>query len=231
MTLTSLSDKALADTKHRYRDPRTGEVVTSVTRIVGSFDDGDKIGAGAGAAVKLTKAGLNYRQVWNDKRDLGSRIHEHCAAWAMGMAVDVLPSDEPYMNAVTAFCRAKKPEWVAVERSVVSSLGYGGRFDAVCFLDGISYLLDFKTGRAWPLELSMQLAAYRFADGMVRYDASGNASGLDPMPFIERCAGLYLGEDGVAQLVEVDADQGAFEAFKHLLAVRQWADKQSRREA
>ena len=218
------SDKDLAENAHKYRDPRTGDLLISVTRVVGSYDDGDKLGAGAGAAVKLTKEGKNYREVWNAKRDLGSRVHKHAADWAQGKTVDVLDTDGPYLDAILAFCQSVRPEWIAVERAVVSSLGYGGRFDAVAEIGGVSTLLDFKTGRAWLLELSMQLSAYRFADGMVVYNAEGKAVMVEPMPHVERCAGLYLDETGTAKMVEVDADEAAFGAFCHQLSVVQWAN-------
>ena len=70
-----VSDLQLAESRHRYKDPRTGQLTVSVTSVVGNLDTGDKLGAGAGAAVKLTKAGVDYRKLWNDKRDLGSRVH------------------------------------------------------------------------------------------------------------------------------------------------------------
>lgn len=91
-------------------------------------------------------------------------------------------------------------------------------------------MLDFKTGRAWLLELSMQLSAYRFADGMVVYNAEGKAVMVEPMPHVERCAGLYLDETGTAKLVEVDADEAAFEAFTHQLSVVQWANRMKARK-
>ena len=225
-----VSDQQLAENSHKYRDPRTGDLLISVTRVVGAYDDGDKLGADAGAAVKLTKQGANYREVWAAKRDLGSRVHKHAADWAQGKTVDVLPTDEPYLDAIQAFSQSLRPEWIAVERAVVSSLGYGGRFDAVAEIGGVSTLLDFKTGRAWLLELSMQLSAYRFADGMVVYNAEGKAVMVEPMPHVERCAGLYLDETGTAKLVEVDADEAAFEAFTHQLSVVQWANRMKARK-
>jgi hypothetical protein len=70
---TRVSDERYAESRHSYRDPRSGERVISVTSVVGAFDPtGDKLGAGAGAAVKLTKLGIDYRQEWADKRELGT---------------------------------------------------------------------------------------------------------------------------------------------------------------
>lgn len=219
------TDLELAESKHRYKDPRTGELTISVTSIVGNLDTGDKLGAGAGAAVKLTKEGINYRQVWNDKRDLGTRVHGYAALWAQGKHADVLETDSPYLDGFEAFCRAKHPQWIESERAVVHSAGYGGRFDLIGEIEGIAYLLDLKVGRAYLPELSLQLSAYKMAEGMIRFNAEGKAVMLEPMPHIERCAGLYLDETGTAKLVEVDADDASFQAFLHLLEVRRWLDK------
>lgn len=223
MASNPVSDQRFAESKHRYTDPRSRERLISVTTVVGCFDSGDKLGAGAGAAVKLTKAGLDYRKEWNGKRDLGTRVHKYAELWINNKTADVLESDMPYMDAFADWCREKKPEWIVVERAVVSSLGYGGKFDVVVFFDDAYWLLDFKSGKPYKMELTLQLAGYRFADGMIRYDADGKSVGLDPLPHIDRCAGLYLGGDGKATLVECQVDEAAFQSFKNLLAVKQWS--------
>ena len=105
----------------------------------------------------------------------------------------------------------------------MSSLGYGGRFDAIGYFDGLYWLVDFKTGKPYKTELTLQLAGYRYADGLIKYDADGNASELEPMPHIDRCAGLYLDAEGHATLVPCDVDESAFESFKALLPVKKWA--------
>jgi hypothetical protein len=214
-----VSDQRFAASKHRYTDPRTGERYIGVTSVVGSFDTGDKLGAGAGAAVKLVKQGIDYRAEWNEKKNLGNRVHGYAQLWIEGRSADVLDSDAPQMNAFRQFINDYKPEWIEVERAVVSSLGYGGRFDAIAYFDGCFWLLDFKTGKPYKFELMLQLAAYRYMDGMIVYDEEGWAKDLEPMPVVDKCAGLYLTADGY-QLVEVDADEDALVLFNHLLAVK-----------
>jgi hypothetical protein len=219
-----VSDKQFSESRHRYRDPRSGERVISVTSIVGAFDaSGDKLGAGAGAAVKLTREGKNYRQVWGDKAKLGTRVHSYASLWIAGQSADVLETDEGHADAFSLFCDEHSPEWLETERAVVSSLGYGGKFDAVVSMDDRWALVDFKTGRPWTVELALQLAGYRYADGMIVYDAEGQAVDVEPMPHIDACAGLYLHEDGTYDLVWSDVDETTFEMFKHLLALKQWA--------
>lgn len=222
-----VSDRQFAESRHQYTDPRTGERLVSVTKIVGHWDDGDKLGAGAGAAVKLTREGKDYRKIWNAKRDLGTRVHAHAAEWAMGKESQVLDSDLPYVDALALFCKEVSPEWLEIERAVVSSLGYGGKFDAVVYFDELYWLLDFKTGKPYKTELTIQLAGYRYADGMIRYDLAGGALDLEPLPHIDRCAGLYLDGEGGFTLVECPVDEAAFAAFKSLLSVHHWTKELS----
>jgi hypothetical protein len=231
-----LSDKAIAESKHKYKHPVTGQLLRSVTSIVHRYNDGDLLGAGAGAAVKLVKEGIDYRKEWREKADLGTRVHANIGKWALGKTTEVLDTDAPRLDAFTAFCHAKRPEWIATEFPIASSLGFGGRGDLVGEIEGDSWLLDGKTGKIYLRELALQLAGYANAEGVIRYDVAGNATSLAPMPHIDRWGGLYLGEDGVATLVEVpavmlgesraDAQKKAFAAFLHLLELSEWADTQ-----
>ena len=232
-----VSDRQFAQSRHRYTDPRTGQRVVGVTTVVGSFDAGDKLGAGAAAAVKLTKAGVDYWAEWNGKKNLGSRVHGYASLWVAGRAAEVLETDEGHMDAFARFCDEYRPEWIETEAEVVSHLGYGGRFDAVAWFPptdalreelgadtpGAFVLLDFKTGKHYPIELALQLAGYRYADGLIAYDEDGWARDLRRMPHIDRCAGLYLTGDGNYELHWAQADEKAFLAFQQLLYVKLWS--------
>jgi hypothetical protein len=220
-----VSDRQFAESKHRYTDPRTGERVISVTSVVGSFDDGDKAGRMVGAAVKIEREGGNYREVWGAKTNIGSRVHDYAHRFMEGEWADIAIEDQSYVDAFTKFCNEHEPEWIEAERAVVSSLGYGGRFDGICYLPhaNLWVLIDFKTGRAWPLALTLQLSGYKNADGMIVYNDEGWAVDLDPMPHIDRCAGLYLHGDGNYDLVYCDVGDASWEAFRALLGVKQWA--------
>ena len=232
----NMSDREAAEKRHIYSDPRTGERVIGVTTVVGCFDSGDKIGAGAGAAAKLIRSGVDYRKQWNEKKDLGSRIHEHVARWAEGKTADVLEEDMGHMDAFENFCRAEKPEWIATERAVVGD-GFGGKLDLIGWLPKREsyWLLDAKSGRPYKAELLLQLAGYAGSDGFIVYDESGKAVGIEPLPHIERWGGLYLSGDGTYFLAEPDLprkddprtiaeiQEDAMSAFRHLLAVKAWS--------
>jgi len=230
-TKPKASDRQYAEARHFYTDPRTGERLVSVTSIVGSFDPGDKLGAGAAAAVKLTKEGQNYRSVWDAKRDLGSAVHDLAALWAQGKAADVPEELAPYMDGFEKFCSDCSPTFIEQERAVVHSAGYGGRFDLVAEMSAFAHadeftLLDLKTGKPYKAELTLQLVGYAYADGMVLYDEAGMARFLEPMPHIDTCAGLYLHDDGTYDLTWAEVDDNAFDMFLNLLAVKNWAKAQ-----
>lgn len=238
--MSPVSDLQRSQNSHKYRDPRTGELLISVTSIVGSYSDGDKAGAFAGAAVKITKQGGDYRKEWREKGALGTRLHGYVGEWAIGKPADVLEADEGHLNAFVAFSNAVRPVWLESERAVVSSLGWGGRFDLIGEIEWQGerdwWCLDVKSGRPWELELEMQIAGYMGTDGMIIFDANGMAIDLEPLPHVNRWGGLYLGADGTATLLEVakppedgsrtrgEVQEAAKQAFRDLVRVRQWAD-------
>ena len=261
-----LSDREAALERHEYKDPRTGRVMPfSVTDICRAYNDGDLLGAGAAAAIKI---GPSYREQWDEAGNRGTRIHLGIGSWAQGRYADVLDVDKPYYDAFRAFSNSVRPEWLEVERAVIASLctcspflsehgcpcklcgcegfvfytGVGGRFDLAGYLtppgedEPVSFGLDTKTGKVWEKELAIQLAGYfGVAEGMIIWDKDGQAVGLEPMPHVQRWAGLYLNEEAQATLLEApkrhrgdkrpreEIQRGAVTTFRHLLEVRLWA--------
>lgn len=216
----SATDLDLA-AKHKYR-LLNGDIAVNVTTISGLVDDG-RSGGMAYVAAKLTKQGLDYRQEWDAKRDAGTRTHGYCEEWLLGRAVDVPDDDLGFVDALEQFWREHDPIRLECEQVVLSTHGYGGRFDMVVTLkDGRTLLVDLKTGKPYPVEHSLQLSAYRYADGIAVYGETGNLSNLRPMPEVDACACLYVRGDGTYHLVEHPADRTAFEHFLRLLAVYRW---------
>ena len=69
-------------------------------------------------------------------------------------------------------------------------------------------LCDIKTGKNVYGDYAYQMAAYRFAESLV-------LDGVEtPMPSVDFCAVIHLAEDDYS-FVPVQADEKAFEAFKH----------------
>jgi hypothetical protein len=261
--MSPLSDRAFAESRHQYTHPRLLDPkgrplrVTSVSAVVGAFDSGDKLGAGAGAAAKLIHSGQDYRKVWDDKRDVGSRIHGFAKLWIEGRSAEVPEEDMGHMTAFANWCNVVRPEWMHTERAGVGSvpclggpcavcndtgvLAFGGRLDAIGFWEDLFWLPDFKTGKFYRPELTIQLAGYANFEGFIIYDDDGMAVDLEPMPHIDRWCGLYISPNGVEAHVcpdpnKVSADwtaeqmkAEAFETFKALLYVKEWAKQMNRK--
>lgn len=206
--------------RHRYRLP-DGTLAVNVTAVAGLLDDG-KSAAMAGAAAKLTRQGLTYRAEWNAKRDAGTRAHAVCEAWLKGEAAFVADEDAGFVDALEKFWIEKQPEMIECEAIVLSQHGYGGRFDMITKLgDGRTLLIDLKSGKRHPVEHTLQLAAYRYADGIAVYDDDGSLAHLRAMPTVEGCACVYVSADGTYELVEYPAGDVWFGHFLSLLSVRQ----------
>lgn len=212
------TDLELAE-KHRYRTI-DGEIAINVTGVTGLLDDDGKSSKMAGAAAKIAKTGENYRTIWNEKMNRGTRVHGHCESFLRGESVDCLEDDLPFLDALSLFFAEKEPKPIEIERVVLSELGYGGRFDFIAEFDGLNTLVDVKTGRSYFIEHLLQLSAYRYADGMAVYGEEGNLARIDPLPRIDRAGCLYLSDDGSYDFREYPANEEAFQLFCYLLAVK-----------
>ncbi|MGH7876620.1 MAG: hypothetical protein ACRENM_02995 [Candidatus Dormibacteraceae bacterium] len=207
--------------RHKYVLP-DGSQAINVTAISSLLDDG-KSGAFAGAAVKLTKQGTDYRAEWKARKDRGTRVHGYCEAFLRGEIVACDPDDLGYVDAIEKWILAAEPDVVELEQIVLSEVGYGGRFDILARVDGQVSLVDLKTGSPYPIEHMLQLAAYRHADGIAVYDDTGALTGLRPLSTIERAGCLHVSEDGTYRMIWYpDADIEAWQMFCHLLRVYRW---------
>jgi hypothetical protein len=213
------TDLELAES-HKYRLP-DGRIAVSVTAISGFLDDG-KAAAFAGAAVNLARQGMNHREEWKAKAERGTRIHNHMEKWLKGVDIEALPDEEGYLDALELFMVEQDPIVIEQEAIALSLRGYGGRFDLLCEIADKAWLLDLKTGHAYPVEHTLQLAGYRYADGLATYNPDGSLGDLKPMPEVDRAGCLYVHSDGSYDLVEYPADEEAFSAFCNLLEVYNW---------
>lgn len=163
---------------HQYRV--NGDRVPSVTGICGIVDKSNQL---ISWAVKLYKEYLlSYDQVdtiiieeWAKRRrevskeatDIGTMVHDYCESFACG--IDMPMPDVPQaLNGIQAFLqryKANEVKFLHTERLVYSrNYNYCGKFDALIEWGGRKCLVDFKTSKwFYPLEMGMQLAAYRAA--------------------------------------------------------------------
>lgn len=176
----------------------------------------------------------HHRGVWNVKASRGTAVHNLAQQWAQGLEVDCPPECAPYLDALERFYDDWQPAWVETERTVVHDVmgeSYGGTFDAIADLvDGSRVLIDLKTGQRYPVETTLQLAAYRFASGMGVYEASGELVDVQDMVEVERASVLYLHDDATYELVPVPADRQAFGVFLDVRRAWGWLHEMERRE-
>jgi hypothetical protein len=192
----------------------------------------------------------HHAGVWNDKANRGTLVHDLALTWAKGQDVDCPPECGPYMDALERFYVEHDPQWLTDERLCSDenptglaceqwiaynheTLGYGGSFDKLGRLgDGRVYGLDIKTGQRYPVETTLQLAAYfRGSDGIAVRSPLGGVEQIIPwseFPPIDACGVLYLHDDGTYELLEVPADEQAVANFLHLRAVWGWLKEMER---
>jgi hypothetical protein len=186
------------------------------------------------AADKLRR---HHRGVWDDKASRGTIVHDLALQWSQGREVDVPVECDPYMDGLEAFYRENQPQFVEAEQSVIydenPSLAYGGSFDALIRfgagpLAGKTMVVDYKTGQRYPIETTLQLAAYRACKKIGVYDDKGALVDTRPMPVTAGGAVLYLHDTGTYELLEVPANGDAAAMFLRLRAVWSWQAEMER---
>jgi hypothetical protein len=178
-----------------------------------------------------TAAGA-YRDVWNAKANLGTRLHEAARQLVAGELLtpadpdtgEAWPDDERRMAEVLAkFMDQWDVTPMAAERPVFNDEDmWAGTLDLVARMrDGRRWLIDYKTGESgiWP-ETSLQLAAYRHATH-VQVETPDELADW-PMPQVDECAALWVRPDGY-ELRPVRADRAVYDVFLAMRPVAAWS--------
>jgi hypothetical protein len=233
MTAPALAVNVKGKGRH-YEHPETGELVPSVTNIIGVLDKpalprwAAKLVAERAWDLRASLENMDRDEAidilkgspWRNSTraaDRGTSIHEYLQAVAEGAPVPELEGDAlRYREAADTFLKAYEPVFELTEFTVFGD-GYAGTADFMADIAGRSLIGDYKTSKALYPEIALQLAAIRHADWLVTPD------GLQPMPEVEGCIGVLLTPDG-CDVREVDTG-GAYEAF--LGCLRAWHWKQA----
>jgi hypothetical protein len=108
--------------------------------------------------------GLKYKEVLNDKADIGTRVH--AAVEADIKKYLYIPIPYPNDEVIARYHRFlefkddNKFEPIFVEKSITSS-EYGGTVDCYCKLNDKFTIIDWKTSKDFYPTMFIQLAAYR----------------------------------------------------------------------
>lgn len=228
-----------------YVSPDSGEKVPGVTSILGMLPKGflkfwaakmvaEEAMSDLGTLVQMalreggTEAAIDYLKRTPDRNtrkaaDTGTAAHDLFERMAKGETLGrVHPDLEPFVRHFDEFQRVAKPEFVFLEETVWSdSVGYAGSFDWYATIDGQRVWGDNKTTRSGiHAEVGLQLAAYRYADNIIRPDGSRVR-----MPKADGGAVFHVRPEGWS-LVPVRCGEEEFEVFKHLREVFRWEKEQ-----
>lgn len=236
MTTPALAENVRGKGRH-YRDPRSGELVPSVTNVLGVINKpalprwAAKEVAAAAVAMKASLAGMDDAEVmdvlkgapWRRSTraaDRGTTIHAYLEAALMGAPVQRVEGQAAdYRAAADAWLDWWKPEPVHLERTVFGD-GYAGTGDAWLRMDGEVWLVDFKTSKAIYDEAAMQLAALAAAPLM----AVGEELIEAPTP--ARLAVVRIGTDGEHETRLVADPATEYAAFRAALEVWRWQHRE-----
>jgi hypothetical protein len=163
--------------------------------------------------------------------DLGSKVHDLAEQLSRGDEVDVPDELSGHVDSWLRFLDERQPTNAILERVVFSRKHrYMGTFDLIADFDWLPphvaaelgrdhgrALLDIKTNAkgSYP-DAGLQLAAYRYADGMLSEDGESE----EPIPEVDWCGVIWVRADGY-DIYPYRADEFVFRQF---LYVKQVAD-------
>lgn len=219
-----------------YVSPDTGQKVPGVTSVLGMLPKdflrywaakmvAEEAVADLGSVVSIAMrdpaAAIDYLKRAPDRNtnkaaDTGTAAHDLFERMARGEKLGrVHPDLEPFVRHFDEFLTVAQPEYHFLEETVWSDAhDYAGSFDAFATIRGERVWIDNKTTRSGiHAEVGIQLAAYRYADAILRPDGSRT-----PMPKADGGAVLHIRPEGW-KLVPVRADEAAFDVFLHLREV------------
>ena len=210
---------------HRYKW-LDGSSLINVTAISDCMDLGKSMGMAYGA-VKIARAGGDFRAEWDAKRDLGTEIHDHLESFLRGESIEQTDAQKGHVDALERWIVDMDPDVLELESILLSARGFGGRCDNVSTLGaglyaGLTGVIDLKSGRRSPVSHSLQLALYRHADGIAVFDDAGSLTGIRPLPPIDFGAALYTRSDGTYVFQPYPCDDAVYEKALGLLDAVAW---------
>jgi len=231
MTTPALAENVRGRGRH-YRHPVTGDLVPSITNVIGILDKpalprwSAKLVAetayrmrhsltemGEDEAVDMLKGAPWSRA--NRAADRGTDIHAYLEARLNGWVPEVLSGEAlRFQAAADRWFEETRPELVASELTVFHPL-YAGTGDLWCRINGRMTILDFKTSKAVYDEAALQLAALWGALTTANGDCVPHA-GEDTDLLVVR-----IGEDKF-EVKQVADPAGSFDTFLALAKAWEW---------
>jgi hypothetical protein len=165
------------------RDPQTDipfyKAVPSVTWIAGFWPKGvgfykwladkgwdEAEAAKSAAGDKGSRVHLAIEKILNGEEfRIDTKVHDKSRSSEQDTVLSELNYEELLcVNSFLAWYKETKPDVLATEITIFSEMhGYAGTIDLVCKIDGVPYIVDFKTGKQVWKEYELQISAYRMA--------------------------------------------------------------------
>lgn len=187
--------------------------------------------------------------------ELGTAVHDALETLALtGQFPDVDDEVRPFIEQADTWMQKFQPTYEAAEMTVYSpSYGFAGTLDAIAVVDGVRFLLDYKSSRKstdargnptapYPEQVGLQLAAYRYSEYAAswrprRYEHMRRRYyllGTDeretalPVPEVDSCLVLHLTPEH-CHAFPINAGPEAFDAFLYTLEVYRWLNDTSKK--
>jgi hypothetical protein len=230
MTTPALAQNVRGKGRH-YQHPKTGELLPSVTNIIGVLNKpalprwAAKMVAEQAVAMRDSLPNLEPDEAvdllkgapWRKSgraADRGTTVHAYLEARLQGLEPKEISGEAArFRKAADAFLDEWEPEPVAIELTVFGP-GYAGTGDLWCRARGANILLDYKTSKAIYNEAALQLAALAHAT----LDPDGN-----PIPATDEAWVIRIGEDGYEAKQVADLDYN-YQAFIAALQLWHWVN-------
>jgi hypothetical protein len=229
--------KTQADGSRRYENPRTGEVVPSVTTVLRVISKPnitqwaarkaaqfavlhmDEM-EGLSTAEKVDRIAGEHENISGAARELGTAIHETIDSWQKGAAAEDPEGAGPYLNRFIDWVLDVQPSFIENECTLWSRTHeYAGTADAIAEIGGKVYLLDFKTGKGVYAEAGLQISALAGCDFLIRPDGSE-----EEIPPLEELAAVQI-RPRSCKLIRIAHREENFKAFLNARALVRWQEE------
>jgi len=233
MTTPKLAENVKGKGRH-YRHPATGELVPSVTNLVGILDKpalprwAAKVVAEQAWALRGSIANLDEAEAvdllkgspWRSSTrsaNRGTTIHDLLERRTRGEdGFDLTGEAAGYVAGVDAFLRDHDVVPWHTEVTMFGR-GYAGTADFIGTLDGIPVLLDYKTGKNGPYpEVALQVTALRACDLMIVDDE------IVEVPMVDDGVAVLIKPSGKYVIKRIADPAGAMRAFVALIDAWHW---------
>lgn len=234
MTTPRLAETVKGKGRH-YRDPRTGELVPSVTNLLSALSKpalprwAAKMVAEQAWALRGSLANLDEAEAvdllksspWRSSTrsaNRGTIVHDVLERLTTGRTALPLEGEAAtYQAGVDAFLADHEVVPWQTEVTLFSSKGYAGTADFLGTVDGVPVLMDYKTNAKEALypEVALQITALRACETMVVGDEVVDA------PMTEAGLAVVISPTGYT-MKQIGRPAASYNAFLALAEVWRW---------